>query len=135
MRRILSLRLFAALLLTAFVVTASPGTAVAQDADAGVTTAAGDAGAHVPSIRKKKPKTIDFEGDDDGPSAGEEMTSRNPKAVKYKSLMPEKYKRPTGAKTENKRGRGCAGCAGGTDQTGAAALFLLMIAFAVRRMR
>ncbi len=111
---------------------AFPVSAAAQDA--APATATMDAGVRTPKI-KRKPKTIDFEDETDGPSAGEEVTTRNPDAVKHGSIFPDKYKRPAGANNTNtnKRGRGCAGCANTTHTTSAAALLLLALAVALRR--
>lgn len=117
-----------------------PGQAAAQDAgpeaaaiDAGVAT---DARTSLPVVRRRS-RVIDFEDDADGPGGGEVIQTRNPEAVKYKSLMPDKYKRPPGASAtapEPKRGRGCAGCAN-TGHPGAMALALLLLALAMRRHR
>jgi|GEM_PF-5808974 len=110
---------------------ATPAAALADDAgvsDAGVSDAAGAPVVH------KKPATIDFGDSADGPSVDQPIKSHNPDTVKYKSLMPDKYKR-TGTPTTSERrhrGRGCAGCSN-TNQTTATALFLLLLLVVRRR--
>lgn len=107
--------------------------AAARADDAGVSDAKMSDAARAPVVHKK-PTTIDFGDSNDGPSVDEPIQSHNPDSVKYKSLMPDKYKRPGTPTTSDRRhrGRGCAGC-NNTNQTTATALFLLLLLLVRRR--